>query len=87
MTEFLDGSESPVRYSDRKAQVGPRGAPWPLEDLVTAQQMDCAGIPREEIAAELGRGLDEVNRKLDGDVGAETRPDRAAVGFPALKVR
>lgn len=87
---FLNGSEPPIPYSERKLQSGTDDAPWPLEDLVLGQQMHCAGAELEAIAAELGRGVDDVRRTLEpGGTGLKksVRPERANMGFAAFKER
>ena len=61
-------------------------APWPLEELVRAQQLACAGKSLEEIAHALGRTAEDVRRRLDPDP-VETRPEFARVGYPHLKRR
>jgi hypothetical protein len=84
-TPFLSGSEPPARFSERLSAFVD-DMPWTLENLVTAQQMDCQLVPRDEIARQLGRRLEDVNRKLDGS-GEPPRQTRAGVGFSSMKGR
>jgi hypothetical protein len=60
--------------------------PWPLEELVRAQQLACEGLGFDDIARVLGRTTDDVRRRLDPDP-APTRPESANLGYPHLKRR
>jgi len=88
MTRFLNGSESAVPFSDRKLETDGDRVPWTLEELVEAQCMGCAGASSAEIAERLGRGVGDVERKLNVDrVPRPPRETTAGVGFPNLKRR
>jgi hypothetical protein len=73
----------PLPYAARRANDE---EPWPLEELVRAQQLACEGKSFEEIARALGRTAEDVRRRLDPDQ-VETRPEFARVGYPHLKRR
>ena len=60
--------------------------PWPLEELVRAQQMACEGHGFDAIAQALGRPVNDVRRKLD-PAPAARREEHAGVGYPHLKRR
>jgi hypothetical protein len=64
----------------------PSYPPWPIEELVQAQRMACAGASYEDIADALGRPLSDVRRKLDSEP-ATPRDEYANVGRPHLKSR
>jgi hypothetical protein len=60
--------------------------PWPLEVLVEAQRMACAGVSPQEIADALGKNIEDVIARLEpGEARHAPRPERSAVGFAALK--
>lgn len=86
---FINGSDSPTSYSERKLGAGDDNAPWPLDDLVEAQRMECAGHDAPAIALELGRPISDVERVLGmtARVHQPRRPDRANVGFASMKGR
>lgn len=86
---FINGSESPQSYSERKlAGAGANELPWSHEDLVDAQNMETAGVSLEAIASEFGRTLENVKRTLWPEGSSRSaRPERARVGFAALKER
>jgi hypothetical protein len=60
--------------------------PWPLEELVKAQQMECDGLSHDEIAVALGRSCREIRQKLDPKAPPNRQPF-AKVGYQHLKIR
>jgi hypothetical protein len=60
--------------------------PWPLEQLVRAQQMECDGLSHDEIAVALGCTRREVGQKLDPEPAPNRQPF-ANVGHQHLKIR
>ena len=95
-------SEDIVPYSQKRAE-GIGFAPWPIETLVLAQCMACAGKSIEEIAAELELNALDVAAHLepheswtdDPLLAAQIanlprrarRPERANVGYANVKAR
>lgn len=75
--------DDPRTFSERKL-AGGGDRPWSLEEIVEAQQMDCAGDTEDIIAAALGRTITDVRAKLKPAL-EQPRPDRAGVGFSAMK--
>jgi hypothetical protein len=61
-------------------------APWPIEELVRAQRMACAGASVDAIAQALGRAANDVRCRLDPEP-AQRRAEYASVGYPHLKRR
>lgn len=59
---------------------------WPIEDLVLAQRMACAGHSLDDIAAALGRPSQEVRGRLDPDPDP-VRQRCAGVGYAHIKAR
>ncbi len=61
--------------------------PWPIDELVRAQCMECDGIPLEEIARLLGRDFFDVAHHLrqPEDGKTKSRPERANLGYAHLK--
>lgn len=58
--------------------------PWPLEEVVRAQRMACEGVEFESIAQALGRAMEEVRRRLEGEP-APSRQTTANVAFAHMK--
>jgi predicted transcriptional regulator len=65
----------------------PHQPPWPLEELVQAQCMECEGRSYDEIAQALGRSSEEVRRRLDADPPPKRAPEFAGVAYRHLKGR
>jgi hypothetical protein len=59
---------------------------WPIEELVRAQRMACAGESLDAIAQALGRSNEDVRRRLDPEPTSK-RPEFASVGYRHLKYR
>jgi hypothetical protein len=62
----------------------PAHSRWPIEELVRAQRMACAGASFDTIAEALGRPVHDVRRKLDPEP-APQRDEYANVGHAHLK--
>jgi hypothetical protein len=69
---------------DNERPRRPSHSPWPIEELVRAQRMACAGANFDAIAEALGRPVNDVRRKLDPEPAAR-RAEYANVGHPHLK--
>jgi hypothetical protein len=82
--------DSPVEivpWSQRRAAADVF-EPWPLELLVDAQRMACAGATPDEIAEALGKNIADVVERLEPtEARGAPRPERSNVGFAALKTR
>lgn len=60
--------------------------PWPIERLVEAQRMECAGCSYEDIAEALGANIEDVRARLaPSEALSARRPERANVGHQHLK--
>lgn len=57
---------------------------WPIKDIVLAQRMACEGSSFDDIAAAVGRSVDDVRRHLEPDP-SRIRQEFAKVGYPHLK--
>lgn len=83
--QFIRADEPILPYSDRKAARA-YAEPWPIEDIVRAQQMACQGKPLDEIARELGRTSAEVVQIVDPEP-KDDRQERAGMDYAHLKGR
>lgn len=84
---FLDGSQAPVKFSETKAERDTlKPEPWPIEQMVTAQQMKARGHTATQVAAAVNRTVDDVKASVDAMPKAtSSRQARAHVGFAGAK--
>lgn len=84
---FLDASQAAVKFSETRAErdaLAPE--PWPIEQMVTAQQMKARGYTATQVAAAVNRTVDDVKASVDAMPKATgARQARANVGFAGAK--
>lgn len=62
-----------------------RRLPLPLDEIVRAQNLACAGASVAEIALELGRPAHEIAVLIDPDAGPRAAQPQVTRGFADLK--